>query len=230
MSSPIARATKGAVMLWGFSLQFWQTVVFWLWAIAAGSGAIAVAASFGSSVISYYISDETQRKADADTSRANATAETARADAARADERAGLANEAAAKANERASQADLARAQLEARLAPRRLTNEQMQLLREALDREPSRKEIDVISEGSPETNYFATQFVDFFKSLGLKSELRIENYIGGPTMPGPFHVRNDPDGIVRRVLEHANFAHDYNGDYEGIEPCFIIPPRAVEE
>lgn len=72
----------------GFPLQFWQTVVFWLWFVSVGAGALAVAASFSSSVISYYLSDETQRAATAQTTRANAIAAQAQEVAAQANERA----------------------------------------------------------------------------------------------------------------------------------------------
>ena len=153
---------------------------------------------------------------EATTATANATAEVAKADAARA--------------HERASEADLARAKLEARLAPRRLNEEQKRLLKKALDSEKPYERIDVISEGNPEATYYASQFVDYFRSAGLKSDLLSELYVGGPTSAGPFHVRNDPSGFIRRMLTRAGFDHDGEADYEGIAPCFIVSPRAVEE
>ncbi|MBA9063158.1 hypothetical protein GGQ91_002546 [Methylobacterium fujisawaense] len=175
-------------------------------------------------------SDERIAANEAKTATANAAAETARADAARADERAGLANEVAAKANQRASEADLARAKLEARLAPRRLTDEEKRALQQVLGKRRDYKQIDVISEGSPEATYFASQFVEFFRSIGLESTLRLDTFVSGPTPAGPFVLRSDPAGIIREALSSAGFAFRGEGGRDDEEPSFIIPPRAVEE
>lgn len=86
--------------MWGYSLQFWQVVVFWLWAASAVGGGVAVVAALGSSVISYYISDATQKAADAEVANAKATGEQARAEAA-------VANEGAKRADQRIAELNL---------------------------------------------------------------------------------------------------------------------------
>lgn len=98
-------------MLWGFSLQFWQVIVFWLWAASAVGGGVAVVAALGSSVISYYITDATEAAAKVEIGNAKATAGQANETAGRANERAAVLEKEAAEA--RLEQEKIARSNLE---------------------------------------------------------------------------------------------------------------------
>lgn len=108
-------------MLWGYPLQFWQTIVFWLWAIAAFTGGVAVAASFGSSVISYYISDATETAATIEINRA-------KVEASRANEAAGAANQTAGTASEAAAELRVRAGELEREAAEARREQERLKL------------------------------------------------------------------------------------------------------
>lgn len=156
-------------MLWGLSLQFWQTVVFWLWAIAAGTGGIAVAASFGSSIISYYLSEETQTAADREIAKANATA--------------GTANEAAGNAYKRAAELALeveqersARLVIEERvntqgeqvkgLMPRKLTMHQKKAISSIVSNTAGTIMI-AQDMALPDIKFISNQYTELFTSSG---------------------------------------------------------------
>ncbi len=79
--------------MWGYSLQIWQSVVFWLWTITAVGGGVAVAGSLLSALVSNSISEETQKQADTRVAQANTEAVKARSEAAQAAAVAALANE-----------------------------------------------------------------------------------------------------------------------------------------
>lgn len=140
--------------MWGYSLQFWQVVVFWLWVVAAVGGGVAVAASFASSIVSYYISDATQKDADREIAKANASASSA--------------NEAAGKANVRAGQLGLQveqektrRLQLQKSMQWRTLTKEQCAVFASYIASNPISKIVFISTvRTDPEAYAFASSIL----------------------------------------------------------------------
>src|SRR6266480_2451658 len=82
-----AEAAKNHHM-WGFSLEFWNSVIVWTIAIAAVAGAISVAAGFVAGIVGYRLSDVTQKATEAQVAEANARAEAAKLQSAEANARA----------------------------------------------------------------------------------------------------------------------------------------------
>lgn len=151
-------------MLWGFSLQFWQVVVFWLWAASAVGGGVAVVAALGSSVISYYITDATESAAKIEIGNAKATAS--------------RADEAAANANERAAQTELAleqersqRLELQRKVLGRRLSEEQKKTIVEYLRSDAITVPVMVWTvKGDNEALFYAADITDCLKEAGINA------------------------------------------------------------
>ena len=68
----------------GFSLEFWESVFFWSTGIAAGAGAVGVAAAFIAGMVGYQVTDRLVKESNVKISEANARAEEAKAIAAKA--------------------------------------------------------------------------------------------------------------------------------------------------
>jgi hypothetical protein len=100
--------------MWGFSSEFWSSVVFWATTIAAIAGAVSVASGFIAGFVGYKVSDIVQKQTSVAIAEANARAEAAKQASAEANAR-------AAEANEKAEAERLARVKIEERLAPRQL-------------------------------------------------------------------------------------------------------------
>lgn len=83
-----AIARRERVVVWGFPLEFWSSVIVWATAIAAIAGAISVAAGFVAGIVGYQVSDITQKQTEARIAEANARAETAKLQSAEANSRA----------------------------------------------------------------------------------------------------------------------------------------------
>ncbi|WP_139215738.1 hypothetical protein [Methylobacterium sp. UNC300MFChir4.1] len=190
-------------MLWGFSLGFWQTVVFWLWFVTASAGALAVAASFGSSVISYYISDATETAAKIEISKAKSDAGAANRAAGEANERAGKANERAAEALARAEHEALERARLEAQFAWRRIGQAAGKKAIDALSKNPGSINIVVIN-GDPEVSFYAHQIVGIFEVA--RWEVNTSFHIIGGFIPFQAAIRPSRNP---REYEALNALHD---------------------
>ena len=60
--------------LWGHSLGFWQSVVFWSIVISALAGSVGITAAFVSALVGYNVSNVVQKDADIRISEANARA------------------------------------------------------------------------------------------------------------------------------------------------------------
>lgn len=176
---------KGSRMLWGRPLDTWQLVVFWLWAIAAVTGGIAVTTSFLSSVLSYFISKEAEKEAAIEITKGQALA-------AEANERASLANE-------RTALLERDKVRLERRLVmstrPRALSDEQCNSITKALKPLIPRLDgkLSVASASDSECNQLASSFITLFRSGGIKL-----------VNPGPDATAYQI--TVQRILEHDLF------------------------
>lgn len=141
MTNDTTAQSGGLPKMWlGMPLEFWQRVILWTMWAGFGLTALGAAVAVVSSFVAYQVSDITQSDADKRIAVAGSAASQANAEAAKA-------NEAAAKAHMRAAglekeaanlkaqaEADrFARIKIEERLAPRRLSENQMQSLLVAL-------------------------------------------------------------------------------------------------
>jgi len=204
-------------MLWGFSLQFWQLVVFWLWAASAVGGGVAVVAALGSSVISYYISEETQTAATRDIAGANATA--------------GRANEAASQAHERSlklaielEQERIARLEIEARvqeqgaqvkgLMPRRLSDDQ----KKSIIDEASKKQSSILmlmDTNAADMKYLFAEVSGALQAAGWKVQTGQMTGIASPPPSGigllVSDTKNlsDAENILKAVFDNARIPFD---------------------
>ncbi|WP_157080737.1 hypothetical protein [Methylobacterium variabile] len=153
-------------MLWGFSLQFWQVVVFWLWAASAVGGGVAVVAALGSSVISYYISDETQRVADRQIAAANESAGKANERAATLEVKAAESSERAAKSEQNVAQLNL---HIEKMRLPRTFDEPQRKNIARACSVHPNISYSMASVQGNQESVMFMMQMHDVLKQSGWR-------------------------------------------------------------
>jgi hypothetical protein len=117
MTTATTEAAKNHHM-WGFSVEFWNSVIVWTIAIAAVAGAISVAPGFVAGIVGYRLSDVTQKATEAQVAEANARAEAAKLQSA--------------EANARAAEAKLA---LEKYKAPRSIDATALANIRDALQK-----------------------------------------------------------------------------------------------
>jgi hypothetical protein len=174
--------------MWGLTIQFWQSVVFWANIVAFAAGFFAVAALFVSALVSPKIADVIQRDADSRIAEARTRGDEARADAARA-------NQLASEATERASalekenlgqrekivsiENDTARTL--ALLAWRRLNDHELRILSDGL-REPKIDDLRVSARaGDPEAELFADDILGATKDAGYNIRM---GKTFNPTMP----------------------------------------------
>jgi hypothetical protein len=70
--------------MWGFSVEFWSSVIVWAIIISAVAGAISIVAGFVAGIVGYRVSDLTQKETSAQIAEGNARAAEANARAAEA--------------------------------------------------------------------------------------------------------------------------------------------------
>lgn len=178
--------------MWGFSLQFWQSVFFWATVVAAVSGGIGISAAFVSAMVGYQISDIVQADADERIAEATARGEEARAEA-------GKAHERAAALEKEAAEARVEQERIKVRLASRRLTAEQYKILTGVLRGHP----MDIVlsfAQGDPEARLYAD---DIGKVLFLDAtEPKLSSVFSTQVMLGlKVHPRSDKDDDAALVI-----------------------------
>jgi F0F1-type ATP synthase membrane subunit b/b' len=102
-------------MLWGFSLKFWESVVFWALTIAAIFGAVSVIAAFMAGFLGNQVSGRVQKISDGKIAEAKKDAASANGAAAKANERAAELEKEAAQSKERATELEKRVAEANAR-------------------------------------------------------------------------------------------------------------------
>lgn len=133
---------KGGRRMWGFSLEFWESVFFWATGLAAIAGAVSVASAFVAGIVGYQVTDRVLKESEVKIADANARAEEAKA--------------VSAAANARAVEANLA---LEKFKAPRSIDPHEMQLLVSQLRKFTGQE-------------YQVTTFWDLKEALGFSNQL----------------------------------------------------------
>jgi hypothetical protein len=128
--------------MWGYSIEFWNSIIVWGTAIAAVTGAISVTSAFVAGIVGYRVSDIVQKTTSAQIAEANARAEAAR--------------QASAEANARAAEATLA---LERYKAPRSIDRAGLELIMSKLSAFAGQK-------------YQVTTFWDLKEPMGFSNEL----------------------------------------------------------
>lgn len=212
-------------MLWGFSLQFWQVVVFWLWAVTAVGGGVAVVAALGSSIISYYVTAETEAAAKVEIGNAKAVAGQANESAGKSHERAASLEKEAA--NARLRQEELARDNLklqqeieatrqqanriEMRVAPRTLSAAQKEQILQTLGSSGGKIAVIMAINSDPEASAYGDQIVSALKDAGISITVTRSSF--AITINSSEGLRHYNHGVlvtsrcaplVRRALENA--------------------------
>jgi hypothetical protein len=179
--------------MWGFSAEFWQSVVSVANVIALVGAVATGAALFVSAYVSSDIADRVEREADTKIAEARAQGDEARAEAAKANERASAANERAAALEKEAAEARLKLEQLQ----PRQLSSDEIDRLTETARKNCSQiKTVPVTAaNGNQEAQNFSLSFVKIFKESGCLSDLALP-------IPG---LRPDIVGIHIGVRDMSN-------------------------
>ncbi len=84
MFGTVAAIQQAGHRMWGFSIEFWNSVIVWAIIISAIAGAISIVAGFVAGIVGYRVSDLTQKETSAQIAEANARAAEANARGAEA--------------------------------------------------------------------------------------------------------------------------------------------------
>jgi hypothetical protein len=153
--------------MWGFSLQFWQSVFIWATIVTVVSGTVAVTAAFVSTWVGYKISGVVQADADRRIAEAGATAATANAEAAKAKEAAAKAHERAAGLEKEAAEARVEQERIRAEIAWRRLSKEQYDSIVAGLKGQTFEVWVGTVGD-NPEAEGYWEDIVRTLKDAGL--------------------------------------------------------------
>lgn len=138
--------------VWGFSLQFWQAVVFWATVGTAAFGGLSVCAALVAGLVGYNVARVVQTDADRRIAEANAAGDEAKRDAA--------------VATEQAEEAKLETERLKAKFAWRTVSQESRAALVAALSTAPAAVNLRHAAN-DPEAQYYAFQIERAFGEAG---------------------------------------------------------------
>lgn len=201
--------------MWGYSLQFWQTVVKVALAVAAGAGALSVVAGFLAGILGYRVAEAARADADRRIAEAQTSVGEARAEA-------GKAHEAAAKwqARTKSLEEDVTASRreaerLQAQMASRFITHAQeeklLSVLRERGDRTV---EISVRVQGSdPETAQYASDLAAVLAAAGLsvhRSMALIPDPPPGLLLGAP--IDSVDFELIKRAFDEAGISLEFAG------------------
>ena len=215
--------------MWGYSIQFWQTVVKVALVVAACAGALSIAAGFVAGLLGYRVAEVARVAADRRIAEAQASVGEAKADAARANAETAKANDDAAKLQARtksleqeAAASRLEAERLQAQMAsPLRSHAQQEKLvsvLRERGDREV---EISVRVQGSdPETAQYASELVAVLTAAGLKVHQSMALILDPP--PG-LSLGAPIDSVDFQLIKRAFDAAGIDLEFAGIVPVLTL-------
>ena len=173
--------------MWGFSLQFWQSVWWVATILTAIFGSLGIVAALISAWVGWGISDVVQQDADTRIAEAGVVAATANAEAAKAN--VARAQERTALLEKESAEAKLEHERLKQKLAWRRLTAEQHAILVNALKGKLTSVWVSFV-KNDDESLTFREDFAQTMRDAGVEPK-----YFGGWTravglsltdLPGP--------------------------------------------
>lgn len=202
----------GNPMLWGFPLEFWNSVIVWSLIVACLTGGVAVISGFVAGFVGWKVSDLSQKEADIKV--------------AEAGKKASEANERAAQAEARAAEANLA---LEKFKLPRRLTKEQDEALAKAMELYTGT--IVEISGTDNESLGFGISISNALVKAGWKRRtwtgggqtinLPGESFKAGHVMDDGIHIRIFTDDLRRQKDSLVKFLND--AGFKGVKETSIL-------
>lgn len=208
--------------MWGYSLQFWQTALKVALIVAAGAGALSVAAGFLGAFLGYRVAELAKTEADRRVAEVQASVGDARADATKAKAAAAelqarsMSLEEELTASRREAQA------LQARAASRSISAAQedklVSVLRERGDRTT---EITVrVQSSDPETAQYASDLAAVLTAAGLsvyKSTALI------PAPPPGLLLGAPIDSVDFELIKRAFAEAGINLEFAGIVPALTL-------
>ena len=215
--------------MWGYSLQFWQTVVKFALVIAACAGALSVAAGVLAGFLGYRVTEVARAATDRRIADAQASVGEATADAARANAEATKASDDAVKLQARAKslEEEVATSRLEserlrAQLASRLLSNAQQEKLVSVL-RERGDRVVDIsvrVQSSDPDTAHYAADLAAVLTAAGLsvhRSVALIPDPLPGLSLGAPI------DSVDFQLIKRAFDAAGIDLEFAGIVPALTL-------
>jgi hypothetical protein len=225
--------TKASIM-WGWPLEWWDSIAYWTLIAGAISGGLAVALTAFSSWITIKTSAIVQRDADEKIAIARARGDEAHEQASKADERAAAASaqaEAARLEQDKIRKENLElsislekekseRLKLEGKLASRHLTKEQRRAIISSLNGEPGPIIIAVTKLGDREAGQYADEIIAALKEI---SAIHLIENFSGTISPPVYGVVVSPmsDSYLTRALDAAQIVYSRRGG--SLFPATII-------